>query len=172
MPGYVTPPTAVAGQPLSAADWNTKVRDSMESIARPYRARVARNTSLAIASGAVTMLPFQIEHHDSDELWVAGSPSRLTVPANAGGIWRVGFTFIWSINAAGGRHAGLYVNGVMYTSDNAPGSAGWYIGMNAECDIYAAAGSYFEVGVFQSSGANVNVDITYPCAFWARRVAA
>lgn len=155
---YTTPPTAVAGQTLPAADFNTKIRDSLESTAKSPRATVRITTDQLIAHNIVTFVTWPTLTEQSDTFWVSGSSSRLTVPAGLGGLYLLTAAPIWDINATGGRYAAIMKNGVAVGSPaNSGGFGGWYVQQHVTAVVSAVPGDYFEVAVFQSSGAGLNL---------------
>ena len=156
---YATPPTAVAGATLPAADWNTKVRDSLESSAKPPRVYVYKNADQLVSNaGAVSMVTWANELYDTDNFWVIGSASRLTIPAGLGGLYLFTANPIWDINGAGGRYASLYKNGVGYGAPvNSGGSAAWYTQHQLVTPVVVVPGDYLELGVYQNSGVALNL---------------
>ena len=158
MATYTTPPTAVAGAKLTAADWNTKVRDSIIAVAKPPSCRVKRTTSHSIPNNVATAIPFTAEDWDTQNLWVVGNPTVLLAPV--AGIYLATFTGAFAANAVGVRQ--------MYISDsvggigaiwNAAGAAGWYQGSAISGIFTLAANGYVQCLVHQSSGAALNLDI-------------
>lgn len=154
---YAVPPTAVAGQPLAAADWNTKVRDSIESVARPPHVVVYRNTPQLVGNGVVSNVVWLGAAYQSDAFWAAGAPSRVTIPAGLGGLYLVSAIPIWDINGTGGRYATILKNGADQWRTNSGGSAAWYTQHNIVVPIQVVPGDYVELGVYQNSGAALNL---------------
>lgn len=155
---YVTPPTAVAGQPLAAVDWNAKVRDSVESLAKPPSAVAYRNTVQSVGNAVVSNIVWLGAAAQTDAFWAAGNPSRLTIPANLGGTYLVTATPIFDINGTGGRYAAIMKNGVTVNNTvNSGGSASWYTQFNLAVPVICVPGDYFEVAVYQNSGVALNL---------------
>lgn len=156
MPNYVTPPTAVAGFGLAASDWNTKVRDSLEDVAKPKRCKVNRNAVQSIPTGVSTAVNFTTEELDSDNMWVVSSPAIVTVPV--AGLYLCVFTGQWSINAAGSRFFGVTKSGTVIAAANGVGSAAWYIGATVTALAMCLPGDTIGVLAYQTSGAALNID--------------
>lgn len=168
---YVTPPTAVTGNPLAAVDWNAKVRDSIESIARPPSVIAYRNTDQLVGNATISVVQWLGVQSQTDTFWVAGSPSRLTVPANLGGLYLVTCNPIFDINGTGGRYFALSKNGVVADTVNTGGSASWYSQVKLAVPVILAAGDYVEVLVYHTAGAGLNLKAsTYQMLFTATRL--
>ncbi len=125
-------------------------------------ARVFRSTAQSFANNTTTAVDFDSETFDPHGMWVVGTPTRLTVPADYPGYWIVlgGLRFL---GAGGGqtRNAGIRKNGSSiadlpkYTT-NAAWSATASIGLNPVALADAVAGDYFELYGQQDSGAALN----------------
>lgn len=50
---------------------------------------LSRNALLSCADGVDTLIPWDAENDDPDNLWVIGTPTRIVVPAGLTGIWYV-----------------------------------------------------------------------------------
>lgn len=155
---YATPPTAVAGQPLAAADWNAKVRDSIEHLAKPPRCIVSRDSLQSIPHNVVTLVIFNVEEVDTDGMWSAAQPTRLIAPVTGTYQFSGGGNF--AANATGSRSIVLTKNGVYIGGFTAPGST-WYCGTMLSLPVTANAGDYFELLLYQTSGAALNFDPIY-----------
>lgn len=165
MPDYTTPPTAVVGANLPAADWNTKIRDSIEDVAKPKRVRVTRAAALSIPNAAITGVPFTAESYDQGGLWVVGSPSRLTIPNGGAGVWRATVSGHFAANATGVRLIGILKNGGYGAVLALVGSAAGEVGGTVTYEDVLAVGDYLEMFAFQTSGAALNLTTTY--GIWA-----
>lgn len=156
---YTTPPTAVPGQTLSAANWNTKVRDSLESVGNPPRVAVTRATVQSVGNASVSSVVWTAETYDTDNFWTAGgAANRLTIPAGLGGVYLVTFSPIFNINATGARYAAVMKNGLGAGSPaNSGGFAGWYVQLCVTAVVVCVPGDYFEGAVYQSSGAALDL---------------
>jgi hypothetical protein len=154
---YAAPPTAVAGQPLAAADWNTKIRDSLESIARPPHCLVYRNTAQLVGNAGLSTVVFLGASAQTDVFWAAPNPSRMTCPAGLAGKYLFQACPNWDISGPGGRYIACLKNGAGVWSVNDGGSAAWYIQQQINCTVDLVAGDYVELGVYQNSGAALNL---------------
>lgn len=172
MPNYTTPPTAVSGFGLSAADWNSKIRDSLEDVAKPKRCRVNRTANQSIGSASVSDLIWQNEEYDTDNIWTPGGTANLfTIPSGGAGVWRAIFCAQFAINATGARHLGIQHNGIIKAAFNNAGNASWYVGGCVELECLMAVGDTVKAYGYQTSGVALNVDITYPVTFSIVQVA-
>lgn len=169
---YATPPTAVPGFGLPAADWNAKVRDSLENVAKPMRCKVNRNTSQSVGNAAISNIVWQNEEYDTDGIWTPGSTAdSFIIPANGAGLWRFTLSAQWAINATGGRHFGLTKGAAGFATFNAPGSAAWYVGGSIMGEIVCAVGDVIKAYAYQTSGAALNIDVAYNVNFSAIQLA-
>ena len=163
---YVIPPTAVAGFGLSAADWNSKVRDSLENVAKPPRCRINRTTAQAVSHASITNVVWVNEEYDTDNFWTPGATAdRFIIPAGMSGWYRVIFNAQFAINGAGARHLAILYNGVGIATMNNGGHASWYVGGCVTADHYMTAGSYVAAMAYQSSGVVLNIDPAYNINF-------
>lgn len=158
---YVTPPTAVTGYGLPAADWNAQVRDSMEALAFPPKCMVYRTTSQAVGNAAVSNILWEAEAYDTDNIWTpGGTADRLTVPRD--GLYLATLCAQWAINGTGARYIAIAKNGGGVAQLNSGGSAAWYVGGVVTAIQPMVAGDYFTAVVYQTSGVALNIDVTYP----------
>lgn len=161
MTTYAIPPTAVAGQGLSAADWNTKVRDSIEDVAKPKRCKVNRTTAFSIPNNVNTAITWVNEEWDSDSMWAPGAPTLIQAPHT--GLYLATLSLQFAIAAAGARHFGITKNGLTYVASfNGVGSATWFIGGTVSGLVQLLAGDNVQASAYQNSGAALNIDATYP----------
>ena len=172
---YTTPPTAVAGQTLTASTWNSGVRDSIISLGNPPRVSVSRGTLQTVGNASVSSVVWTTEIYDTDNFWTSGgTANRLTIPTGLGGVYLVTFSPIFNINATGARYATISKNGVGAGSPaNSGGFSGWYVQFCVTQVLVLAAGDYLEGSVYQSSGGNLDLkgDV-YPLTMTATRIGA
>lgn len=168
LPAVTTPRT-----PVSAA-WGLGVRDDLEWLAKPPRARVSRSTSQSIPHNSSTAIAFDVEEYDyaagnfggiaGGAIWSAATPTRLIAPFTGTYITQGSGQF--AANATGARIITLSVNGTTNISvSNGGGAAAWYVGSPISADIRLAAGDYVEMYAYQTCGGALNFDAAYP--IWA-----
>lgn len=118
-------------------------------------AEIYQNTPQSVANASTTVaLNFDTEVDDPHNMWVSGSPSRITVPFAA--TWDAQGVVSWSVNTTGVRRVWLRVNG----ATTVPGSAASVPAMatigasvaTKVCKIKLNAGDYIEVLAYQNSG--------------------
>ena len=161
--GYTTPDTAVPGAVLPSGNWNLKIRDSIEHVAKPPRCRVNRSASQAVGHAAISDVVWQNEEYDSANIWTPAAPSNLVIPE--AGWYHVIFNAQFSPNGAGGRHLAILYNGGGIATFNAGPNATWYVGGSVSAHYYMAAGGIVKAMAYQSSGAALNLDIAYNINF-------
>lgn len=158
MTAYSTPPTAVAGFPLAAADWNAKVRDSMESVAKPDRCKVRRVAAFNVNNAVETAIPWDTEDYDSDALWAPGTPTRLTAPYS--GLYVALMNIAFNVHATGARLYIIKKNGGTEAQIVMPGNpGGWHPVGQVAAEVFLAAGEYLEGFVYQNSGAVLGIHV-------------
>lgn len=127
---------------------------------RPPMCRVRRTTIQSIPSGVQTAVAFDLARYDTDGMWSAGMPTRLTI--QTAGRYHVGFiaSFDEPTGAGSLRGASLWVNGtlVIATVVVLPRPGGSQTQLPVVSGDYAfAVGDYLEGRVVQDSGGAVPV---------------
>lgn len=159
MPTYTTPPTAVAGQPLAAADWNTKVRDSMDFLWKPPAAKVYHNAAQSMANNAVANVAFNSERYDNDTIHDnVTNNSRLT--CQTAGIYDIRAQVEFAHNVTGIRVLYITLNAITIVAEltlYAINAATVPTAMQVGCQYALSVGDYVIVQVFQNSGVALNI---------------
>lgn len=75
-------------------------------IAKNY-VRVGRDSSQTLGNGSYVDISFNVEYQDTAGMWAAGSPTIFTV--SKAGVYLIGCTIIFAINATGVRQTKLIV---------------------------------------------------------------
>jgi hypothetical protein len=156
---FTAPPTEVAGNALTAALWNTYIRDNLNFLRAAHACRVWNSVNQGTTSGAVTPITFDTEAFDSDAFHDSGTnPSRMTVPTGLDGYYLITGVVVFSNNATGIRDAKLVLNGVAGVgTDLAAGRQDNPSGTNnarvlVTTTYRLAAADYVELVALQSSG--------------------
>ena len=163
MPAY----TFTSGSVLTASQCNSYMSNCAAS--------AKRDSALAIGNATDVVVSWSSEEFDNDNMWVNTSTSRITV--NTAGIYTVSFNISWASNATGERIAWIQKNGSGASRwgmvRGAASAAGETI-MSSTTIMSLAVNDYIEVGVYQSSGGNLNIggSGTSPSRFGASRVSA
>lgn len=137
------------------------------------KARVYRDTSLAVLDSTVTFIGFNQERYDMGGLHdTVTSNSHLTPPR--AGVYHVGGTVNFAAHATGVRSAILYhvdaigtqtiIAEVLLLADG-----GLQTALNVSCDYYFNAGDYAMLAVYQTSGTTNTMPSTgnySPAEFW------
>lgn len=165
-----SPATFTTGEVVTAAKLNTEIRDAVNFILNPPQVRLYLTANQSTASTTVTVLSGWTELRDSDAMYAAGSPTRITF--NTSGVYQVSFGIRYANNTTGYRAALIRHND---TSDihnvyHGPSPA---IGTTANSSFmhYFAAGDYITLAARQSSGVALDVlggvdDYTFFQARW------
>lgn len=130
-------------------------------ILNPPRAEVTRTTTQSVPNNIQTTIIWQSSNYNYRAMWNSGvNPSRLTVPAGMGGLYRVHGTLEYTANDTGTRQVILMKNGSTigrYATTNAgsgPATRVFY-----EREVAASAGDYFEIAAYHNAGVGVSLDI-------------
>jgi hypothetical protein len=137
-------------------------------------ARVFRDSNFTVPSGSLTAIEWTGESYDDLGFVDLGtSDTKVTIPADAGGRYEVGFYAIWDTGNVGTMQVRLNLSGgsgpilVSVPNSNAGGGCGGTV------DVELAASDYVEVYALQTSG--TDKDIRFHTneanpAFWVRRI--
>jgi len=170
---WTNPRTWVAGEKPTAATLNTHIRDNLAHLGNPPRCSLYLTADQLIANTTATDLSGWTELEDTDTMYDAGSPTRITF--KTAGLYVVHACVRYASNATGYRAALINHNG---SSDiaNAYQAAAPNIPTTAviSFDYRFAVNDYITLQARQSSGGDLNVlggvdDYTF---FQARWVAA
>ncbi|TGT72900.1 hypothetical protein EN802_13555 [bacterium M00.F.Ca.ET.159.01.1.1] len=127
----------------------------------PFRgALVKRTTSQAITTATETPVTWESAVYDSDSIWSAGSPTRLTVPSGVTKV-RLKANVQWDISSVGFRYVAMKKNGADFDGRGASlidSLASNYEWQNIGSAVVAVtAGDYFDLRVQHSKGSNLNL---------------
>lgn len=162
-------------------DYGTSTVDGTGSSADPFKVslidpgfirpvvRVLRAVDQSITTDTPTVISFDTEIFDSDNLWDSGSPTRLTI--NTGGLYLMGACGNWSANSSETvREFTFRANGItnLNSQDIKPNNAIAALGQEASYLWFFQPGEYVELVVRHESG--VNMDLwgvaPYSIVFW------
>lgn len=161
----ISAPSAVADRALLyAADTNTRTNlfarmaDQIRPVTTGQGARVYNNANISIPNATVTVLTFNSERFDNDNIHdTSTNTSRLT--CQTPGIYLITACVRFAANATGQRQAYIRLNGstiiAICTTNNTGASIATDIAL---ATIYSlSATNYVELCVYQNSGAALNV---------------
>lgn len=134
--------TAGTAANAAVAD-NTKIRP---------RAHVYQSTAVSVPNAAQTYLTFDTVRYDTDGMYSAAAPGRLTVK-HAGVYLIGGYVCYNGDNSTGARGAAIRLNGaarITNTSVNVPAVPDTHLCLSTVWHM--AAGDYVELGTYQASG--------------------
>jgi len=138
------------------AAWGDGVRDNDYDHSHQPWCRLSRAAALAVAvpDNNATAIPWDAPAagFDTDVFWAAGNPTRITC-ARAG-VYRISPLLTWAAGVgAGFRAAWVRVSGVTYISQPYDTAAAGFAASSGRMTEYPmAAGAYFEIMGFQTSG--------------------
>jgi hypothetical protein len=112
-----------------------------------------------IADSTDTVIPWDATEFDTEGFWDSGNPTRLTVPSGVSRVRLLG-NIRWQSNTTGERQALVTKNGAAFQGQpmarhGAAGLAGQNLASPA---LVVSAGDVFELSVWHSAGASLNVE--------------
>jgi hypothetical protein len=116
-------------------------------------ARVGRTTSQSIPNGVSTAISFNGSRYDTNQIWSAVSPTRLT--CKTAGKYLIGGCFRFEGNTVGSRFLIILLNGA--SQIGAGESVGSSTISNASCVYSLAVNDYVQMIAFQNSGQSLNI---------------
>lgn len=123
-------------------------------------ARVYNNASLLITTTFYTVLTFNSERYDTDEIHsMTTNPGRLT--AKTPGVYAMHGQVIWASGSGTRRLLRIRYNGVTpiaEVEDQVVGGGAGTLQL-VSCLYYLSANDYIELLVYQNTGGNLNVDV-------------
>ena len=127
--------------------------------AAPFRgARVRKNASQNVASAVVTALTWQVADRDTDGIFSAGAPTRLTVPSGVTKV-RIGGAARFSATHSGLNQLTMYRNGAWFHGAAALTLGGGSQDMTFWSDVIdVTPGQFFEMIFWHNRGVDLAVD--------------
>lgn len=116
-------------------------------------ARVNRSTSQSIPNGVSTAISFNGSRYDTNQIWSAVLPTRLT--CKTAGKYLIGGCFRFEGNTVGNRFLIILLNGA--SQIGAGESVGSSTISNASCVYSLAVNDYVQMIAFQNSGQSLNI---------------
>ncbi len=178
---YYTVPTSVApinigGQVLPNVGAGVAVTDAVNyGQITPHGARVYSSATLSVANNTATIVPYNQERFDTDNMHdTVTNTGRIVV--QAAGKYLVGANIAWAINGVGDRYVRILLNGATPIASDRRAFASNVIQTHQNVNtIYdCVVGDYFTVEVTQTSGGALLVTAAGNNSdeFWAIRLSA
>lgn len=137
------------------ADGLNQVGYALKWLTNPPHAYIYQTSAQSTANAAWTAISFSAELRDTDTMWTAGSPTRLTI--NSSGWWEFEYAIWWASAAdTNWRLPSLRVNGTLFSTQTAGANNGQDIIIRGITDLYLYTGDYVELCSWQSSGGSLN----------------
>lgn len=164
-----------------ASDYGTQVTTGEGSSASPFtvtqvdpefkrplvRVGLTLGTNQSFTTGVDGAVSFTVEYFDSDNMWVVGSPTRLTIPK--AGIYLIGFTGKWTSSVNAQRELWIRLNGTTEL-DRKSAQNGNAVNhpFTMNYVYYFNVGDYIEFMGLQSSGGALTMlsDSSNPITAW------
>lgn len=153
--------TWITGEVITESLLNAHVRDNESYLKLAYGTRMNRNGTAQTISdpggGSWTALQWTTAAYNDGPIWASGSNTRLTAPV--AGYWVYSFNGVWAATSATGvRAARMKKNGAVVDQDNKAGATTYNVTHQLVFHDRSAANDYYEVEVFQTSTANLDID--------------
>jgi hypothetical protein len=119
---------------------------------------VHNSTAQSITNNTLTALSFDTDGIDTDGFHPTGAGNaRITIPAGLGGKYLINAAMRFGLSATGKRTMALFVNGgqVVDIAEEVANNSQFLI-ISKSFILSLNAGDYLELGVFQSSGGNLD----------------
>lgn len=159
--GYTVRTTDNAGDLGRATDQNESVNNDIYlkgELDKFVGARVRNTANQSINHNTTTALTFDTEVFDTDAIFDAGSPTRLT--CKTAGKYLIMGHMVFAENATLGRYAEIRLNGaatyLCTTAIRANTGAGWTTSVDVATIYHLAVNDYVEFRVLQDSGGALN----------------
>lgn len=153
------------------ASWGDVVRSDLVMLANRPGCLIQRDTNQAIPHNTVTPVEFTgTDLRDTDDFHnPASNPSRITIPAGLGGLYRVGANWMYAAHAnATTRTCRVRVNGTTTVGSlDIPAIPAANTTVAVDVMVPLAAGDYIEFLAYQPSGGPLNISIALPCRAYA-----
>lgn len=124
-------------------------------------AYLVQTVGQTMANGAVTGVTFGVANFDTWGAWSSGTPSVYTVPV--AGVYALAGVVLWIANATGTRDALFFRNGGNVNGSQVEISAS-STSVNSlilpRVQVRCVAGDTLQIAAFQSSGGNLNTDVS------------
>lgn len=157
--GYLTPVDRVTGERITAARWNQDVVANVIALANPPRFALRRAAAQSLTTATWTLISWDTEDRDTDNLWVVGSADRVTI--TTGGRYGFKLSCTFATNSTGLRQIAIAtgvtvgVNLKALDVDDATASGPHGLSTSVELELAAAATVSFQA--YQSSGGGLNI---------------
>jgi len=131
--------------------------DLPDNLTNPIRAKVTTSVAITTTTGVEKTIDWDASDYDVGDLWVIGSPSKLTVPED--GLYVLFAQIAFAANATGYRQIFIRNQGgsVISHSRHATPVTGVGATITTYTEFELAAGDWFAVSAQQNSGGNLNV---------------
>lgn len=161
---WTTPTTRSTGDLVTAAIWNTDMVDNLIHLHDGLPGCRANNSAnISIADSTVTVLTFDSERYDTDNIHsTTTNTGRLT--CQTAGKYAIFGNVEWGSGSVGYRALGIRLNGTTYvganryTPDGSGGTTPFRHSHGVSVIYNLAVGDYLELIVYQTQGSSINVN--------------
>jgi hypothetical protein len=153
-------PTVAAGNPELWVDTSvTAASDSILALLEnPPRCTIQRTAAFAVGANALAPVSWDTEAMDPFNMWVVGSPSRITI--TTAGLYHLDTAFLFGTVTNNVRlGVAFYVNGVAMRNSMTACATGAAVGPALSADLQLAAADYVEVWAYTTLAASIAASV-------------
>lgn len=160
---YTTDRTWVTGEVVTAAYFNTYLRDNVKWLSTDKgTARATQSATQSILNSSWTSQTFNTNVWDNASIHsTSANTERFTIPTGQGGKWMFGGSFSFAPNATGVRYGGIYISYVSINVEHSTlpdGAAATNAAFTMATTQSVTAAQHFNLTCWQSSGGALNVN--------------
>lgn len=184
---FSRPRTWVAGQAVTAAAFNTDIRDNLKNVDERLTlhgitdpstlnrvksavcgVRLGNTGDETVADATSETLSWDTEDVDTDGFHDASQPARITIPAGLGGYYLISAAVRWQANAGGVRRLWIEDSaGTVLARLIAPPAGGQFTHQTLTSLALLTPGTYIIARVYQDSGSNLTATQSIVSAWFA-----
>lgn len=160
--GYTSPSTQGASSVIPTSRLNS-YKEGLDFLATSFpHCNIKESTAQSVATATWVALVSDEEVSDTGGMHESvTNPARITVPAGAGGLYRMHAVVQFTANATGNRFIGFGKNGAapVFPVASCVGSASLDHTLNGSQAMPLVAGDYIECKAYHTVGVNLNVQL-------------
>lgn len=143
--------TMAALHKVTAAEWNSQIRDLGIFLLNPPAAEIYQTAAQSPANATVTLVTFDSAQINNDGAWSGGAPTAWT--CQTAGTYRVTGAISYAANSTGVRGVQPQLNGTaLFTAYFPPPSAGTATVVIPAWSQHFNVGDILRIGAYQTSG--------------------
>lgn len=154
---YTPVPALAPGDPITATDWNTWLKDNSVWVATHKGCLLTRSGPQTMTEWALVGFDVEIVDTDGYHDPVGANNYKVLIPAGLGGYYHVFGNVLFAANAVGLRKLVITDGVTAFAIHYIPGFAAGSHSLIVEVTRYLAAGASVYLFTHQTSGGNLNI---------------